>query len=99
MPFCPEKFSVASAENCDNKDSEMLHNYYDWIISELRYLTNTSDSIKNEITETKSKDLTTEIDSIDEVEEKLKKLKELYDKDLISLTEYEDKKQEILDNF
>ena len=30
---------------------------------------------------------------------KLKKLKELYDKDLISLTDYEDKKEEILNSF
>lgn len=86
-------------DNCDNKDTQLLYDYYDWIISELTYLTGSSESLDDQITETKGGNTTSEVDSIDDIEEKLKKLKQLYDDGLISLTDYEDKKDEILDSF
>ena len=85
--------------NCDNENTQRLHDYYDWIISELTYLTGSSDNLDDQITETKSSNKTSEIDNINDIEEKLKKLKQLYDDGLISLSDYEDKKDEILDSF
>ena len=82
--------------SCDNKDTNALYDYYDWIISELTYLTS-SDDYYDENEETSNID--SELGDIDDVEQKLLKLKELYDSDLISLEEYEDKKTEILDSF
>ena len=82
--------------SCDNKDTNALYDYYDWIISELTYLTG-SDDYYDESEETSNID--SELGDIDDVEQKLLKLKELYDSDLISLEEYEDKKTEILDSF
>lgn len=82
--------------NCDDKDTNALYDYYDWIISELTYLTG-SDDYYDESEETSNID--SELGDIDDVEQKLLKLKELYDSDLISLEEYEDKKAEILDSF
>ena len=86
-------------DNCDKKDTQLLYDYYDWIISELTYLTGSSGSLDDQITKNKGKNTTSEIDSINDVEEKLKKLKQLYDDGLISLADYEDKKDEILDSF
>ncbi len=85
--------------NCSKKDTKALQDWYDWIISELTYLTGSSGNLDDQITETKGKNTTSEIDSINDIEEKLKKLKQLYDDGLISLTDYEDKKDEILDSF
>ena len=85
--------------NCSQKDTKALQDWYDWIISELTYLTGSSGNLDDQITETKGKNTTSEIDSINDIEEKLKKLKQLYDDGLISLTDYEDKKDEILDSF
>ena len=87
------------APNCSQKDTKALQDWYDWIISELTYLTGSSSNLDDQITETKGKNKTSEIDSINDIEEKLKKLKQLYDDGLISLTDYEDKKDEILDSF
>ena len=86
-------------DNCDKKDTQLLYDYYDWIISELTYLTGSKENLDDQITETTGKNTTSEIDSINDIEEKLKKLKQLYDDGLISLTDYEDKKDEILDSF
>ena len=85
--------------SCDNKDTNALYDYYDWIISELTYLTGSKENLDDQITETTGKNTTSEIDSINDIEQKLKKLKQLYDDGLISLTDYEDKKDEILDSF
>ena len=81
---------------CADKDTQALYDYYDWIISELTYLTGSD--LDDNITESEP-DIDSELGSLDDVEAKLLKLKELYDSDLISLEEYEDKKSEILDNF
>ena len=86
-------------DNCDNKDTQALYDYYDWIISELTYLTGSKENLDDQITETTGKNTTSEIDSINDIEQKLKKLKQLYDEGLISLADYEDKKDEILDSF
>ena len=64
-------------------------------ISELIYLTGSS----SDDNESYSDDALDDVDDIDDVEAKLAKLKDLYDKDLITLDEYEEKRKEILDSF
>ena len=80
---------------CKQEDTKMLLDYYDWIISELTYLTGSS----SDDNENYSDDIIGDVDDIDGVEAKLVKLKDLYDKDLITLDEYEEKRKEILDSF
>ena len=87
------------ASNCNKKDPNVLEDWYDWIITELTYITGSSGYFDDQITETKGKIKHLKLDSINDIEEKLKKLKQLYYDGLISLTDYEDKKDEILDSF
>lgn len=80
--------------SCDNDDTQALYDSYDWVISELTYLTGGSN-----VSNFDDNNIDAELSEIEDVEEKLLKLKELYDGDLISLEEYEEKKSEILDSF
>ena len=84
-----------SAGPCNNKDTKAVWDYYDWIISELTYLTGSDNNTYSE----NDTGIDSELNDIDQVEDKLIKLKQLYDDGLITLQEYEDKKSEILDNF
>ena len=80
---------------CKKEDTQAVLDYYDWVISELTYLTGSS----SDDNESYSNDALDDVDDIDDVEAKLAKLKDLYDKDLITSDEYEEKRKEILDSF
>ena len=81
--------------SCNKEDTKVLLDYYDWAISELIYLTGSSSNDN----ENYADDVLDDVDDIDDVEAKLAKLKDLYNKDLITLDEYEEKRKEILDSF
>lgn len=83
-----------TAGACGKKKTKEASGFFNWIIDELKYLTNDMQTLDRS-----SDNTLNDVDDVDDVEEKLLKLQSLFDKGIITEDEFTEKRKEILDSF